>query len=613
MSQLLPGNCVEWVGNVTVELQDGDPRLVGGYTLQGRLGADEMGQVFLGWSPSGQPVAVKVIHPHLVLDPGFRDRFAREADAARRAVGTFIVPVIDADASAPLPWLATPVVDGPSLATAVPAHGPLPTRSVLALAAGLAEGLRAAHTAGVTHGDLTPANVLLTADGPRLTGFCIARAVDHTQAGPPPGSAGFLSPEQAEGLEAGPSSDLYSLGAVLLYAATGPRMPYFAAHLDQLSGELRPIIEQCLATDPAARPTAADFLTGLLAAHPAALNLAGWLPASNLPTGSTPADPAQFGARPSPASATAPAPAPVPAPPAALFPAETITFGGPQVLAVPAPRVKQPLTASQRKLRTRRAWLISIVALACVVVAAGTVYVVHPWPWPLERPAGLTASQAGFTSVNLSWSNPGHTPGKYEILRDGKVTATVPGNVPHFDDKGLTPATSYDFQVVATRGSAKSQPSQNLHAATKTPPTQDGVLDSIVAVAETVTQGADQFTGLPSGTSYTDSWVFASACGVGPCAVKLDGTINQTDFSVTLKPADDGTYTGSANINDYWDCNGPTDYSPSALRFTIKPSSAQLVGTQWQATAISGTLEWDVLPDAKGNCSGGTLLLKVTS
>ena len=267
------------------ELQPGDPQLIGPYRLRGRLGAGGMGQVFLGLSAGGRPVAVKVVRAHLATDPEFRERFRREIAVARKVSGVYTSPVIDADVDGPMPWLATAYVEGPSLADAVLEHGPLPAESVLALASGLAEGLKAIHAAGVVHRDLKPANVLLASDGPRVIDFGISRAAEAsalTRTGLVVGSPGFMSPEQAEGREVGPPSDIFSLGAVLAFAATGqgpfgtgstPALVYRVVcsppNLDHLPAEVRPLIERCLAKDPAARPTAARLLAEAAAVHPA--------------------------------------------------------------------------------------------------------------------------------------------------------------------------------------------------------------------------------------------------------------------------------------------------------------------------------------------------------
>ena len=272
------------------ELQPGDPQLIGPYRLRGRLGTGGMGQVFLGHSAGGRPVAVKVVRAHLATDSEFRARFRREIAVARKVSGVYTSPVIDADVDGPVPWLATAYVEGPSLADAVSQHGPLPPRSVLALAAGLAEGLNAIHAAGVVHRDLKPANVLLAEDGPRVIDFGISRAVEAsalTHTGLVVGSPGFMSPEQAEGRPVGPPSDIFSLGAVLAFAATGEgpfgtgstpalvyRVVYNPPNLDHLPSEVRPLIERCLAKDPAQRPTAAQLLAQAGAVHPAT----DWLP-----------------------------------------------------------------------------------------------------------------------------------------------------------------------------------------------------------------------------------------------------------------------------------------------------------------------------------------------
>jgi serine/threonine protein kinase len=261
------------------ELQAGDPRWAGPFRLLGLLGTGGMGRVYLGRSVSGRQVAVKVIRPELAADPEFRVRFAREVAAARKVSGLFTASVVDADADGPVPWLATAYVDGPSLADAVAAQGPLPVASVLMLAAGLAEGLAAIHAAGVVHRDLTPSNVLLAEDGPRVIDFGISRAVEAstlTQSGTVMGCPGYMSPEQAEGGAVGPASDVFNLGAVLAFAASGrgpfgtgatPVLIYRAVHhqpdMAEVPEPLRPLILRCLAKDPGDRPTAGNVLAEL--------------------------------------------------------------------------------------------------------------------------------------------------------------------------------------------------------------------------------------------------------------------------------------------------------------------------------------------------------------
>jgi eukaryotic-like serine/threonine-protein kinase len=274
------------------ELQPADPRAIGPYRLVGRLGEGGMGQVFLGVSPGGRPVAVKAIRAELAADPQFRARFGREVAAARRVGGVYTAMVVDADVDGPVPWLATVYVAGPSLAEAVDGDGPLPEVALLALAAGLAESLSAIHAAGVVHRDLKPSNVLLAEDGPRVIDFGISQAAESsalTQTGVVVGSPRFISPEQAVGGEVGPPSDIFSLGAVLAFAATGngpfgsgitPSLLYRVVHetpdLDGVPAAVRPLIERCLAKDPAQRPTAA----GVLAAVGDLQSAGDWLPDS---------------------------------------------------------------------------------------------------------------------------------------------------------------------------------------------------------------------------------------------------------------------------------------------------------------------------------------------
>jgi serine/threonine protein kinase len=271
-------------------LQQVDPRHIGRYRLVGRLGCGGMGQVFLGLSAGGWPVAVKVIRAELAADQEFRIRFSREVAAARRVSGLFTALVVDADVDGPVPWLATAYVSGPSLSDAVSSHGPMSARAALALAAGLAEGLNAIHIASVVHCDLKPANVLLSQDGPRVIDFGISRAaeaVSVTGTGLVVGSPGFMSPEQAMGEEVGSPSDVFSLGAVLVFAVTGRgpfgegsrpelayRLVYRQPSLDLVPAELRSLVEQCLVKDPGQRPTAGELLAEVGALQPAT----AWLP-----------------------------------------------------------------------------------------------------------------------------------------------------------------------------------------------------------------------------------------------------------------------------------------------------------------------------------------------
>ncbi|MFE3150284.1 bifunctional serine/threonine-protein kinase/ABC transporter substrate-binding protein [Streptomyces sp. NPDC059218] len=249
-----------------------DPRAIGEYRTLVRLGAGGMGVVYLARSPGGALAAVKVVRAEHAADPGFRARFRRETEAAGRVNGPWVVPVTAADTEAREPWLATAFVPGPSLAEAVAAEGPLPAGTVRVLGARLAGALVAVHEAGLVHRDVKPGNVLLALDGPRLIDFGIARhegATALTATDAVIGTPGYLAPEQATAGPIGPACDIFSLGCVLVYAATGRRpfghgtaagVLFRTVHeqpdLDGLPPGLLPLVEACLAKDPADRPTA---------------------------------------------------------------------------------------------------------------------------------------------------------------------------------------------------------------------------------------------------------------------------------------------------------------------------------------------------------------------
>ncbi len=243
-----------------------------------------MGRVYLARSDRGRTVAVKVVKEELARKPDFRRRFAQEVKAAQRVGGEWTAPVLDADTDAPTPWVATGYVAGPSLATVVDQqYGPLPPQSVRALAVGLVRALQAIHGAGLVHRDLKPSNVLVTIDGPRVIDFGIARALDpamqstdgFTMTGAVVGSPGFMSPEQVRGERVSYASDVFCLGTVLAYTATG-RLPFGAGEggihsllfrivneepdLAGLPGEWERLVEWCLVKDPAQRPSLDELL-----------------------------------------------------------------------------------------------------------------------------------------------------------------------------------------------------------------------------------------------------------------------------------------------------------------------------------------------------------------
>jgi serine/threonine protein kinase len=263
------------------QLKPGDPSRVGNYRLIGRLGEGGMGQVFLGLSPGGRQVAVKIIHPGYASGTQFRERFAREIEAARRVGGFHTASVVDADPGADPPWMVTAFIHGPSLQQAVAEGGPFSLERVCRLGAGLAEGLAAIHACGLVHRDLKPSNVILADDGPRIIDFGISRAAEAspmTTAGMVVGTYSYMSPEQLRGEVAGAASDVFALGCTLAFAATGRitfgddsivtvvyRITTEPPDLSGVTEELgfRDLVRECLSKSPDSRPSLATIMERL--------------------------------------------------------------------------------------------------------------------------------------------------------------------------------------------------------------------------------------------------------------------------------------------------------------------------------------------------------------
>lgn len=409
-------------------LQPGDPVSVSGYRLVGRLGAGGMGQVYLGISPGGRKVAVKLIHPVHAGTAQFRERFFREIAAARKVGGFHTAPVVDADPHADPPWMVTAFIDGPSLQEAIGRDGPLRPDEVRMLAAGLAEGLAAIHAHGLVHRDLKPANVILAADGPRIIDFGIARAVDATTGitttGAVIGTFAYMSPEQIRGEVVGTPSDVFSLGCVLAFAATG-RPPFGAdaaatvmfrivTQPPDLTGladeDLREVITGCLAKAPADRPTVPAFL--------AALASPGRAPASSRGQRLATADASVHYTQ----TQTA-LPAPAPGTSAGLPPPGT---------ALPT----KPLHARPPRRRTRR----RLALIAVAATAAGTAIALFLVGQPATTHANAPPTTAAtYTHVPVS-SNTARPTGKASpslpAITVGSYTGLYPGEIVFSGDSG---------------------------------------------------------------------------------------------------------------------------------------------------------------------------------
>ncbi|MFF0479192.1 serine/threonine-protein kinase [Streptomyces sp. NPDC004284] len=459
-----------------------DPREIGGYRLQARLGSGGMGVVYLAHTPGGRPIALKAVREEFAGDPEFRLRFAQEVASAERIHGLFTAQVVASGVDAPTPWLATAYIPGPSLHQVVQRHGPLPVRTVLLLMAGVAEALQAIHGAGVVHRDLKPANVLIAEDGPRVIDFGIARAADAvalTGAGLSIGTAAFMAPEQALGRPVSPATDVFALGALIAYVASGEnpfgagpdsaalyRVVHERPDLARVPHDLRELLAWCLAKRPEDRPTTVDLIAAVHA-HPLVGGrpefAEGWLPQSissevagralrpapvhAQPTLAVPAP------APTPASVPFPAPAPAPAPAStpAPFPASTpapapAPFPAPFAVPASAPAfpspgsgaVDAPAEPSRRRARKgRRRLIVAALAVLAVLGAAGGAVRL------LDARAGT--DDAGY--------GPSYPPADSYVSGGKEVELTLPDDTYEFDLKSgkVVPADTAAWYLARDR------------------------------------------------------------------------------------------------------------------------------------------------------------------
>ncbi|MDR3082548.1 MAG: protein kinase [Streptomyces sp.] len=410
-----------------------DPARIGPYLLLGRLGAGGMGRVFLARSDGGRTVAVKVVHEEHVSDAQFRARFRREIEAASRVSARYTAPVLDAGPDEEPPWVVTGFVPGLSLEQVVRGYGPLPAESLHTLAEGLLRALEDIHDAGIVHRDLKPSNVMLTVDGVKVIDFGIARALETsvesllTSTGVVIGSPGFMSPEQVQGRSAGPKSDVFTLGCVLMYAATG-RLPFGHGASNQhavmyqivqdepdLEGiedpALRALVTRCLTKDPGQRPDVDELLADPQRARPSAADKA-WLPADVL--------------------------ARIAQQTAELLDAEVRPLREESVDRATAdlrprsepPVVVAPGSGGEPKERERRPRRRTFIALPVVVVltVGGTTLVVLQQPWSSDRGGSHAQTSGSSVSPTPNGSNSPVVPsGSPSKTSDGKdVNEKVP-------------------------------------------------------------------------------------------------------------------------------------------------------------------------------------------
>lgn len=257
-------------------LLPGEPLRVGRYEIEATLGAGGMGTVYLGRSPGGRPAAIKVISPDYLEHPEAIARFRREVMTVGTVRSAYTAALIDCELDAPPYWMATEYIPGPTVSAAVKADGPMPPSTAAEVMAAVAEGLVDIHRHGICHRDLKPQNVILSATGPQLIDFGLARsagASGFTLTGVSMGTPGYIAPEMVDGDDLTPAADVFALGATMAFAATG-RRPYghgsFQAiylrlmreqiDLEGVDPALASVIRACAVNHPTDRPSPDEII-----------------------------------------------------------------------------------------------------------------------------------------------------------------------------------------------------------------------------------------------------------------------------------------------------------------------------------------------------------------
>ncbi|OON81645.1 protein kinase domain-containing protein [Streptomyces tsukubensis] len=418
-------------------LTDSDPVRIGRYRLTGRLGEGGMGTVYLGSTPGGRPVAIKVISGRFQYEEQALERFRREVGTLHTVRSAYTTSLIDCGLEAPPYWFATEYVPGRTLDAAVRASGALPARLCLGIMAALAEGLSDIHVHGVLHRDVKPQNIILSPVGPQLIDFGIARETGQTaltQVGHTAGTPGFTAPEAWQGEEVGVAADVFALGATLAFAATGrppygkgalPAVSYRTVHgdidLDGVDADLARIIAACTDRAPARRPTPGEIVELCqsrvsLANDPAYQRIAA-------------PDLAEGGAGPAPVPTAIDASAAVPGVPASAAPTLSAPVPAPTEVGPPPvpPAPVPPLGGAENHRVWRRPAVVAMSAVAAVCVVAAVLLVLQPWQSTKGTGGGKAEAGSASTPSGKSTESADTSAGSADKASDGESDGASDG------------------------------------------------------------------------------------------------------------------------------------------------------------------------------------------